>query len=91
MSPRSHLVLCILLGILLSFHTRADPQTRVNLNTASSEKLAEALSGVGSAKARNIILFRLENGPFKSIDELALVSGISQRIVEKNRKRITLK
>jgi hypothetical protein len=51
MSPRPHLVLCILLGILLSFHTRADPQTRVNLNTASSEKLAEALSGVGSRES----------------------------------------
>jgi len=60
----------------------ADP---VNLNTAGAKDIAKALSGIGAKKAQAIIEFRQANGPFQSIDDLALVKGIGKGTVNKNR------
>jgi len=62
----------------------------VDVNTATAEELAEALHGVGQAKARAIIEYRDENGEFEHIDELVNVRGIGLRTVDRNRDRIEL-
>lgn len=62
----------------------------VNINTASAEEIAEALSGVGMSKAQKIIEYREQNGPFAHIDELVNVKGIGLRTVDKNRAAILL-
>lgn len=62
----------------------------VNINTADSEALVDELVGIGPQKAMAIIRYRNENGPFKHIDDLALVEGIGAKTVEQNRSRITL-
>jgi competence protein ComEA len=62
----------------------------VNINTADATALAKALSGVGPAKARAIVSYREKNGPFKSADQLAMVEGISQKLIDKNRADIRL-
>ncbi len=62
----------------------------VNVNTANAEELAEALKGVGQAKAEAIISYRDSNGSFKHIDELINVKGIGIRTVDLNRGVITL-
>ncbi len=62
----------------------------VDVNTASVEELAEALHGVGMAKARAIVEYRDENGTFEHIDELVNVRGIGLRTVDRNRDRIEL-
>lgn len=62
----------------------------VNINLASAEVLAEALQGVGLAKAHRIIEYREAHGPFEYIDELAAVQGIGPATVEKNRDVIQL-
>jgi competence protein ComEA len=62
----------------------------VNINTADATQLAKALSGVGPAKARAIVEYRDKNGPFKSVDQLALVEGISQKLIDKNKADIKL-
>jgi competence protein ComEA len=65
----------------------ADP---VNVNTADAAALAKALSGIGPAKAKAIVSYREKNGPFKTVDQLAMVEGISQKLIDKNRADIKL-
>lgn len=62
----------------------------VNINTADAESLTGALTGVGEKKAMAIVEYRKQNGPFKSADELALVKGIGDSTVEKNRENIVV-
>jgi competence protein ComEA len=62
----------------------------VNINQASAEELAELLKGVGLKKAQEIVDYRLQNGPFKSANDLSNVKGIGSTTVEKNRERILL-
>ncbi len=64
--------------------------TKVNLNTASAEQLASALTGVGSAKAKAIVEYRTEVGLFRSIAELEEVKGIGPSIVALNKERISV-
>ena len=65
-------------------------QPAIDVNTATAEELAEALHGIGMAKARAIIEYREENGQFEHIDELVSVRGIGLRTVDRNRDRIEL-
>lgn len=60
---------------------------KININTASVSALMK-LSGIGEAKAQAIVDYRTEHGDFASVDDLALVSGIGEKTVEKNRDRI---
>jgi len=73
--------------LLLAPLVHADP---VNVNTADASALAKALNGVGPAKAKAIVAYRDKNGPFKSVDQLAMVEGISQKLIDKNRADIRL-
>jgi competence protein ComEA len=54
----------------------------INLNEATLEQLME-LPGIGETKANDIINFRSQNGPFKSIEEIQNVPGIGPTIFEK--------
>ena len=62
----------------------------VNINTADATALAKALDGIGPAKASAIVSYREKNGPFKSVDQLAMVEGITQKLIDKNRADIKL-
>jgi competence protein ComEA len=66
------------------------PDNRVNINTADAETLALALDGIGMAKAQEIIVYREQNGDFKTVDELQNVRGIGKATLERNRSRILL-
>ena len=63
---------------------------RVNINTADAATLDRVLVNIGPAKADAIVAYRKTNGPFRSIDQLALVKGIGLKTIEKNRGRILL-
>ncbi|WP_133479181.1 ComEA family DNA-binding protein [Cognatilysobacter segetis] len=63
---------------------------RVNVNTADAGTLDRVLVNVGPAKAEAIVAYRKTNGPFRSIDQLALVKGIGLKTIERNRGRILL-
>ena len=73
--------------VLSPFVVNAEP---VNINTADAGALAKALNGIGPAKAKAIVAYRDKNGPFKSVDQLSMVEGITQKLIEKNRADIKL-
>ena len=62
----------------------------VDVNTADAKTLARELQGIGMAKAEAIVSYREKNGPFKSADQLAMVEGITQKLIDKNRADIKL-
>ncbi|MFV0478131.1 MAG: ComEA family DNA-binding protein [Parahaliea sp.] len=90
----------LVLALLFPFVTvpaQAAPDTipavelqTVNINMADASTLAAVLSGVGQAKAQDIVRYRETFGPFKTIDELTDVKGIGQSTLDKNRKIIVL-
>ncbi|MBD5787911.1 helix-hairpin-helix domain-containing protein [Cellulosimicrobium terreum] len=52
----------------------------VDLNTADASMLDE-LPGIGPVLAERIVVWRTDNGPFTSIDELGEVSGIGPAVL----------
>lgn len=62
----------------------------VNINTANAQTISESLKGIGQKKAEAIVQYRKENGDFKSVDELASVSGIGPKTLEINKADILL-
>ncbi|EPC5231372.1 helix-hairpin-helix domain-containing protein [Klebsiella quasipneumoniae] len=64
--------------------------TKVSINHASAEQLAQALNGVGLKKAQAIVSYREEYGPFKTLDDLKQVPGMGSALVERNLAHLTL-
>lgn len=61
----------------------------VNLNSASQQEL-ETLTGVGPSKAKAILAYRKQHGPFKSLQDLNNVPGFGDKTVKKLEKELTL-
>ena len=62
---------------------------KISINNASKEELM-TLTGIGEAKADNIINYRNENGLFNKIEDIKNVAGISDKIFEKIKNDIEL-
>ena len=63
---------------------------KININNASAEQIASAMTGIGESKAKAIVDYRSSHGKFKSIQDLENVDGIGSKTVEKNKDKITL-
>lgn len=61
----------------------------VNINTASLSQL-DSLSGIGPTYAQRIIDYRIQNGGFKSIEEIKNVKGIGDKTFEKFKDQIII-
>jgi competence protein ComEA len=59
-------------------HHKAPPASPIDLNAADAQQL-QALPGVGPSLAERIVAFREINGPFRSVDELLDVGGMTDR------------
>lgn len=61
----------------------------VNINTADVYEL-QTISGIGEAKANNIIEYRKQAGTFESKEQLLNVDGISEGLLQSITDKITL-
>lgn len=61
----------------------------VNVNSADVTQL-EALDGVGPAIAAKIVDWRTQNGPFRTVDDLAQVAGIGPKKLEAMRAQVVV-
>jgi len=80
----------LFLVLCLSFASLSANAEPVNINKADVIVLAERIKGVGPKLAKSIVMYRKKHGPFKSVDELQKVKGIGSKLVEKNRKELTV-
>lgn len=67
----------------------AQPDTPIDINTASAEELTE-LPRVGKATAAKIVAWREENGPFTRTDELLNVEGIGEKTFQLIESHVTV-
>lgn len=65
-----------------------EPMPLVDINTADAQQL-QTLKGIGPALAERIITYREEHGPFASVEELLLVSGIGESTLAGFSDRVT--
>lgn len=84
----------LIVGLLalasVSGHAVHAGESVVNINEASALVLAQHLHGVGEATASRIVAYRETNGPFQRVDDLVLVRGIGERLLERNRARVVV-
>lgn len=85
MNTIKHLIIAALFALA---STGAFAAGKLDINSASAAEIAAAMNGIGLAKAEAIVAYRTENGPFKSIEQLAEVKGVGLKTVEKNRELI---
>jgi competence protein ComEA len=62
----------------------------VNINTATSEEMSEALKGVGPMIAGAIIKHREANGPFASAEDIMMVKGVGDVTFQANKEAIVV-
>jgi competence protein ComEA len=86
--PRSLAALLVAV-LLLAAGSALAADAPVNINTASADELA-TVSGIGPAKAAAIVEHRDKNGQFKSVDDLKLVRGIGDKMLEQLRPQLTV-
>lgn len=67
----------------------SEAEDRININTADLEEL-QKIPGVGEVKAKRIIEYREEHGPFGAAEEITNVTGIGDVSYEKMKEYITI-
>jgi competence protein ComEA len=76
-------ILRVLLMFALSVFSIVTFAQAVDINTATAEQLDKGVKGIGPAKAAEIVKYREASGPYKSVDDLAKVPGIKEKMLQK--------
>lgn len=85
MRLRGFVLLFVLLGVVTSCSSRVEydrpalqaPASAININTATVDDL-ERLPHIGRKTAEAIVEFRTANGPFRRVEHLMLIRGVSE-------------
>lgn len=77
----------VVVSMFLAFIPMVHAAT-VDINTADASVLDKSLTGIGAKTAKAIVEYRTKNGPFKSVNDLSKVKGVSKKTVEKNRSKL---
>ena len=92
----SIVVLSFALCVSLALSAGADskkkipPSKPIDINLATSEQLQQ-LPGIGPVIAQRIIDYRKKSGPFRNVDELMAVRGISDKRLAKIKPYVFVK
>lgn len=62
---------------------------KVSINTATEEELSK-VQGISKTKAREIVNYRIKQGPYLKIEDLMKVKGISQKLVRQIEPQVSL-
>jgi competence protein ComEA len=68
----------------------AKVESQIHINTASAEKITEALKGIGPKKAQAIVEWRKQNGKFTKLEQLMEIKGIGEKTLAANKGLIKL-
>lgn len=79
------LALCLVCGLATANVSHAEP---VNINTATVAELQKGLRGIGENRARRIVNYRTQHGPFDEPEDIMEVPYIGRRLFESNRADI---
>jgi competence ComEA-like helix-hairpin-helix protein len=90
---RALFVLSILLMLFAASEGGADtknpPAHPIDLNTATAEQLQQ-VPGIGPSTAKAIINVRQKSGPFRKIEDLLAIKGVSKARLEKMRPYLAI-
>ena len=91
------MAVCLMMGapmmvqpVLAAPEATAATAAAININTASGKQLQD-LPGIGKVVAERIIVYRTENGPFASAEDLLKVKGIGDATLNKIRNRVVVR
>jgi competence protein ComEA len=74
-------VVLLLVSAALDAQKKPPPNVPVNVNTATIAEL-KTLPGLGDVMAKDIVRYREKNGPFRRVEELLIIKGISKKRLE---------
>jgi len=75
---------------LNNFYSSISPKetySKIDINKATPRQLEE-FPGIGPVLAQRIVDYRQQNGPFKNLEDLRLVKGIGQKLLQKIKDRL---
>ncbi len=61
----------------------------INLNSASASELAK-IAEIGLQRARRIVEYRIQNGRFRSIEDLGNIPGFDNVVIDGVRSSVTV-
>ncbi|MGA7917346.1 MAG: helix-hairpin-helix domain-containing protein [Candidatus Acidiferrales bacterium] len=88
-SPALALALLMLCCGAALAQKKSPPAKPLDLNSATVEQL-ERVPGIGPKTAEAIVDFRTKSGPFRRVEDLQAIKGISKRKFEELRPYVTV-
>ena len=76
-------------AVLLTLPLLVAAGATININTAEKATLM-SIKGIGEKRAEAIIAYREQNGPFKSVDQLAEIKGVGKVFIDDNRDQLVV-
>jgi competence ComEA-like helix-hairpin-helix protein len=76
--------------LLLAVLAKDPPAAPININTATVEQL-QTLPSVGPSTAKSIVRYREKNGPFRRVEDLLIIKGMSRQRLQKLRPYVKVK